>query len=483
MLLNSLPFLGFFAAIVVVYYLTPRRWRWIPLLVASYYFYSTFDARYLMLLAAMTGVAYLAGRILEGMDEGRARRLILAGAVVLELSGLVLFKYADFLVESVEPVLFGTGLLPEALVLPRLEFLLPVGLSFYSFSCVSYIVDVHRRKMAAERHLGLLAVYVSFFPKLIAGPIERAEPFLRQLARGRAFRAANVSAGAQLLLWGLFKKVVIADRLAGMIEPAFASPAFQSPVALIIAIYLYAFQIYCDFSGYSDMAIGAARIMGFRLAINFRRPYLSTNVAEFWSKRWHVSLANWFRDYMYIPMGGSRVPLPRLYFNLMAVFLVSGLWHGASWTFVVWGGLNGAYQLLFLMLTRVRNSVARPLRRVQRAVDLVNILVTFHLIAIAWVFFRADTISTAVSMLRRVAGAIPSLPTAVSNYSFSGEIVMAAILILVLLVVEAIDEAHPIRVRLARQPTVVRWGAMYALIFSLIILGTWNMNEFVYMQF
>lgn len=483
MLLNSLAFLGFFAAAVVAYYVTPRRFRWVFLLVASYYFYSTYDPRYLILLAAMTGVAYAGALAVERLGASPWRRAVLGSAIVLELAALVAFKYFDFLMGSLEPTLSGLGVVSDAIALPRLEFLLPVGLSFYSFSCVSYLVDVHRGVLPAERHLGLLAVYVSFFPKLVAGPIERAEPFLRQLAAGRSFHASNISAGAQIMLWGLFKKVVIADRLATMVDPAFSSPAFQSPATLVVAIYFYAFQIYCDFSGYSDMAIGAARIMGFRLGDNFARPYLSRNPAEFWSSRWHISLARWFKDYMYIPMGGSRVSKPRWYFNQMAVFMVSGLWHGANWTFVVWGALNGIYQIGFVMSKGLRSWFGRPLKRLDGVVHVASVLLTFHLIAISWVFFRADTVSQAWTVLTRVATSLGEVPGGLARYDWTSEALLAIGSIVVLIVVEVFDERHPLRRRLARQPTVVRWGAYYALVFSLIALGVWNMNEFVYMQF
>src|SRR5690625_1158486 len=283
MLPNSLAFLGFFGVVAVTYYLIAARWRWALLLFACAYFYSTFDPLYLILLLFATLVAYSATLLLERTRGGTTGKWVMAIGVILQLSVLVLFKYADFFLESIEPAFRGLGLLSEATALPRLEFLLPVGLSFYTFSCISYIVDVYRGVLPAERHLGKAALYVAFFPKLLAGPIERAKPFLEQINRPSAFKAAAVAGGLQLLLWGMFKKVVIADRLAPLVDAAFQTPAFQSPVALLVAVYLYAFQIYCDFSGYSDMAIGAAGILGIRLLPNFRRPYLSASIPASWS--------------------------------------------------------------------------------------------------------------------------------------------------------------------------------------------------------
>ena len=246
--------------------------------------------------------------------------------------------------------------------MPRLNLLLPVGLSFYTFSAISYMIDVERGTIAAERHLGRFALYVAFFPKLLAGPIERAGSFLKQLTRPVSFDAVLVAGGLQLMLLGLFKKVVIADRLAEFVDPGFANPALQSPVTVLIAVYFYAFQIYCDFSGYSDIAIGAAAVLGIRLMENFRRPYFAASVPEFWGRRWHISLMQWFRDYLYIPLGGNRVARPRWYLNQMIVFLVSGLWHGANWTFVVWGALNGAYQIAYFMTAGIRGAAAAGCR-------------------------------------------------------------------------------------------------------------------------
>lgn len=477
---NSFAFLGFFGIVALAYYLLPHRWRWPLLLVVSYWFYSSFSPPHVVLLALATFVAYGFGLLLARRVDGRSKAL-LALAVVVQLSVLATYKYADFLIGTVEPVLGPILSAGEAVALPRLGWLLPVGLSFYTFSCVSYLVDVHRGTIAAERHLGKLAVYVAFFPKLVAGPIERAGPFLAQLSRPVALSPTLVALGLQLLLWGLFKKVVIADRLAAFVDAAYATPDFQSPVTLLLAVYFYAFQIYCDFSGYSDMAIGTAAVLGFRLVENFRRPYLARTVPEFWSKRWHISLMNWFRDYLYIPLGGSRVSVPRRYLNVMVVFVVSGLWHGAGLTFIVWGALNGAYQLVYLMTGRLRGALARIMPKTLWSA--LSLLLTFHLILIAWIFFRATSLEQAMAVIGRIWGAMPLLPGLLASYVWTPSLLLSVGLIAVLMAIEILDEFRPLWDWLAARPIALRWGFSYALIGALLLIGQWGMTRFVYMQF
>ena len=277
--------------------------------------------------------------------------------------------------------------------------------------------------------------------------------------------------GLQLMLWGLFKKVVIADRLALFVDDAYRQPAFTPPADLVIATYFFAFQIYCDFSGYSDIAIGTAKVLGIDLVENFRRPFLARSVPEFWTRRWHLSLASWFRDYMYIPMGGNRVSLPRWLFNVMAVFLVSGLWHGARWTFVVWGGLNGLYCVAWTLLATRRRLPA-----------ILGALLTFHLILITWVFFRAGSIEDAVTIVTRVGASLPTLWTLLW-VRLSGELLLSIGLIAFLLAAEALDERRPLWELLRARPTPLRWAVYYALLLALIVLGTWNVRQFEYMRF
>ncbi len=483
MLPNSFTFLLFFAVVVGAYYVLPHRWRWVLLLVGSYYFYSTFDPQYLFLLAATTLVAYGFGIAVAKPFQQTTRRVLLTVGILIELSSLFVFKYFDFLMGSFGPLLANLNIISDAIALPRLDIILPVGLSFYTFSCISYLVDAYRRTVEPERHLGKLSVYVAFFPKLLAGPIERAPAFLAQLTKPVTVDRIAIITGLQLIVWGLFKKVVIADRLAVFVDAGFTNPAFQSPVSVLIAVYFYAFQIYCDFSGYSDIAIGAALILGIRLMENFRRPYMAKSVPDFWNKRWHLSLMRWFREYLYIPLGGNRVSAWRRYANVMIIFLVSGLWHGANWTFVVWGGLNGLYQLIHTLFETPRHWLAKQIRLPSALTTLLSILLTFHLIGLAWVFFRAPSIDNALAVLKRIWSSLPQLPTLLASYNWSNEFYLSLGLIVFLMGVEILEEKKPMSQRLADGPAIVRWAFYYAVGFSLLVIGMWGTQGFVYMNF
>ncbi|MBM3772426.1 MAG: MBOAT family protein [Acidimicrobiia bacterium] len=477
MLFNSFSFLGFLAVLVIAFYASPHRSRWMLLLAASFLNYALFRVEYVLLLLAVTLVGYIGALAIGRVDEARSttRRRRLMFSVVLVLGLLFVNKYADFTIDSVNAILGRTAL-------PRLDLAVAAGLSFYAFSCVSYLVNVFRGRLEAVGHFGKFALYIAFFPKLLAGPIERARPFLSQLESPLRFDAPRVTGGLQLVLWGLFKKVVIADRLAPLVDAAYRSPAFASPADLLLATYFFAFQLYCDFSGYSDIAIGTSRMLGVDLLENFRRPYLSTSVREFWSERWHISLSAWFRDYLYIPLGGSRVSVWRAHLNVLIVFLVSGLWHGANWTFVVWGGLNGLYQVGGGALSRLRGGMGRRPHKA-RPGRLVGILVTFHLVLVTWVFFRASSLGDAITVISRVGAAGGSLPRLLVARLYDPAVQLVVALICILLIVEAFDDLQSMWARLDARPIYVRWAAYYALLAMLLVLGNWNLTQFVYMQF
>ena len=395
------------------------------------------------------------------------------------------FKYLDFFSDQL-----SNFSLTQYLDAPRLNLPLPIGLSFYTFSAISYLVDVHRGQLDAEKHLGRFAVYVAFFPKLFAGPIERAKTFLPQLNARVQIERKMLTEGLQLILWGLFKKVVIADRLGIFVDAAYKNPAYSSTFDLIIATYFFAFQLYCDFSAYTDIARGTAKLFGFNLMDNFFRPYLSRSTTEFWGKRWHHSLATWFRDYMYIPMGGSKVHHIRHYFNLMAVFVVSGFWHaglgyGINWSFMVWGALNGFYQWIAVSTTPLWRKLGLifPSAKDNTLLNVVRILFTFHLITFAWIFFRANSLSDAFLIVGRIYNQLSLLPFLVRSYGYTSELVISFALIGFLLLVEILDERKSMWLRLSTTPTFVRWGIYYALITLMIVLGKWGSAQFVYMQF
>jgi D-alanyl-lipoteichoic acid acyltransferase DltB (MBOAT superfamily) len=455
MLFNSASFLAAFAAFTVLYYAAPHRVRWPLLVAASVAFYATLGVRYLPLMVAVTLVAYAGGLAIDRARAASRRMGVLALAVAAIVGILGALKYVEA---------------PGA----------PAGLSFYTFSCISYLADVYARRIQAERHAGYFATYVSFFPKLLAGPIERARPFLSQLRLPVAFSHSGVTEGLQRFLWGLFKKVVIADRLALLVDAAYGQASLASPADLLMATYFFAFQLYCDFSGYSDMAIGAAKILGFDLMENFRRPYLSATTGEFWSRRWHVSLTTWFRDYVYIPLGGNRVSRLRWGLNVMIVFLLSGVWHGAAWTFVIWGGLNGLFVLVSSVLTSRRSAARGQPGRARLA---LRRFATFHLILVTWVFFRAATLADAMTIFERVAASAARLPALVLPRLSAPDVLVALALIVLLMAVEWLDETRSMWERLAARPPFVRWAAYYALAAGLIVLGVWNVQRFVYMQF
>jgi alginate O-acetyltransferase complex protein AlgI len=453
-LFNSFGFLALFSVFVPAYYLTADRYRRPLLLGASLLFYAAFRIDYLALLAGVSLVSYGAALGIAGSAAPGPRKAVLGASVALII-----------------------GLLAVAKFVPAAGFVAAAGLSFYALSAVSYVVDVYRRQLEAERRFDDLLLYLAFFPKLLAGPIERARPFLEQLRTPVSFSSAGVTAGLQLLLWGLFKKVVIADRLAVFVDAAYRQPAFAPPADLVIATYFFAFQLYCDFSGYSDMAIGTARVLGFDLMENFRRPYLSSSAAEFWSRRWHVSLAAWFRDYVYIPLGGGRTSRVRRAANVMVVFLLSGLWHGANWTFLVWGGLNG------LLVAAPADVGLREPAHSGLAVRALRSLATFHLVLLTWVFFRAAVLSDALLIYERVGRALTQLPTLLRVRLTDPDILLSLAVIAILVVVEIADEGKSMWERLRQRPTPVRWAVYYAMLAALVMLGTWNLRQFVYMQF
>jgi D-alanyl-lipoteichoic acid acyltransferase DltB (MBOAT superfamily) len=498
-LFNSFTFLAFFFVVVPLYYAARLEHRWMFLLAASLFFYATFRVEYVALLIGVTAVTYASGLAL---DRKRPRRILLWAGVVAVLLPLIALKYFDFLSASLAAWL-GREASP---LLPRLGLTAAAGLSFYTLSAVSYLVDVYRDERKAERHVGFLALYLAFFPKLLAGPIERFGSFIGQLRAPVRFDAFRVTSGLQQMLWGLVKKVVIADRLAVFVDATYRLPGFAAPADLVIATYFFAFQLYCDFSGYSDIAIGASRVLGFDLVENFRRPFLSTSVSEFWSTRWHLSLASWFRDYLYIPLGGNRVSRVRQAINVMAVFLISGLWHGANWTFVAWGGFNGLYQVIEVGLRRWEGRGRRePRERLRQegqegqegqelggrvgsafkrmASATAQAALTFHLILVTWVFFRAESLADATTILSRIVSSLPILPSRIASRLSGGEMIGSLLLIAALLLIEAFDERRPLWERVRVQPVFVRWAVYYAMVFALLILGRWDVREFVYMQF
>jgi D-alanyl-lipoteichoic acid acyltransferase DltB (MBOAT superfamily) len=490
MLFNSLGFFLFLPLCLALFSVLPAKQRWASMLLASYIFYASFDPFNLIYLGAVTLVVYGCG---WGMARSRSvpvRRVFLTAGLVAVLGSLVAFKFYDFTAGEIERLLGGLLGADAVIELPRTGLTTPVGYSFYAFMAASYLIDVYVGRLAHETHPGRLALYVAYFPKILAGPIERATTFLPQIQGRLRPSPEQLILGTQLIVWGLFKKVVIADNLAPLVDRTFKIAAFATPIDLLISVYFFAFQIYCDFSGYADIAIGISLLFGIQLMENFRRPYLSCSTAEFWGERWHISLGHWFRDYLYIPLGGSRVGALRRYSNIMTVFVVSGLWHaglgyGVGWTFLIWGALNGFYQWVGLATRPLWRRVSGELPRVAASVPLriARVLLTFHLIAAAWIFFRADSVNDALVILRKIGTNLVEIAALIPRYPFTSDHFTGLALIVLLIAIEILDERRSIWKRLAEVPVVVRWGIYYAGIFTLLLIGRWQAREFIYMQF
>lgn len=411
MLFNSLDFLFFFPVVLLVYYIIPKKLKQFWLLIASYYFYMCWNAKYALLILVSTIVTYLSGLIIEKVKraeydatkEEKLKKCVVAASFIINLGILFYFKYINFAVGTMSRVLARVHI---NLNIPVFDIILPVGISFYTFQALSYTMDVYRDDIYAEKNFFRYALFVSFFPQLVAGPIERSKNLLKQLANPKSFSFDEAREGFLLMLWGYFLKIVLADRIAIFVDTVYADYTEYKGYYLIVAAILFAIQIYCDFAGYSTIAMGTAKILGIQLMENFDAPYLSTSVADFWRK-WHISLTSWFKDYLYIPLGGSRKGKMRKYINKMIVFLVSGLWHGAQFTFVIWGGINGLYQIIGEVLKPVRDQLVKKLslNRDSIAHKAAHIIGTFILVDLSWVFFRADSIGNAIGIIKSMLGA------------------------------------------------------------------------------
>ena len=396
MLFNSLPFAVFLPIVFAVYWALHNSLRSqnIMLLTASYIFYGWWDARFLSLIVASTVVDYLLGQYLAAATNALKRKLLLTASMIFNLGLLGVFKYYNFFMENFMEIANSVGLHTNPVLL---KIALPVGISFYTFQTMSYTIDIYRKQLEPTKDFIAFAAFVGYFPQLVAGPIERASNLLPQMSKRRYFDYQKAVDGMRQALWGFFKKVVIADAVAPLVDQAFGDPSGFSAIALITGALLFSIQIYCDFSGYSDIAIGISKIFGIDLMQNFRTPYFSRDIAEFW-RRWHISLSTWFRDYLYIPLGGSRGSTALKVRNTFAIFIVSGFWHGANWTFIIWGLINALLFLPLLLAKRNRSNLNDP-----EISDLHRILLTFSITTIAWIFFRADSLSHATDYLQNIA--------------------------------------------------------------------------------
>lgn len=489
MLFNSIEFLIFFPTVILLYFITPFRLRWLVLLIASYYFYMSWKPVYALLLVLSTLIDFFCGNMMGKFTDNKKRKPFLYLSIFANLGILFTFKYFNFFTEAISD---SAGLFGASINTPVHSLLLPIGISFYTFQTMSYSIDVYYNRIAPERHLGIFALFVTFFPQLVAGPIERAGNLLSQFKVKQYFDYDRITGGIQLMAWGLFKKVVIADNLALLVNPVFNNPTEYEGISLFIATVFFAFQIFCDFSGYSDIAIGAAQVMGFKLMENFRRPYHARSIAEFWS-RWHISLSTWFRDYVYIPLGGNRVIKWRWYYNLFLTFLISGLWHGANWTFVVWGALHGFYLIFAIVTKKSRNKIGHQLglHHYPRLSNFLQAFTVFVLVCFSWIFFRAGNISEAIYIIQQSIAGIGNISQIFSEQQAhilfldqSKSVFFIGVSgIIVLEVVHWLQTKGSIITMLSVKPFWFRWSIYYIYIAAILLLGEFGQEEFIYFQF
>ena len=475
MLFNSIQFAIFFAIVTLLYFLLPYRYRWVMLLGASCYFYMAFIPVYILILLFTILIDYCAGLLIERTHNGQ-RQFFLICSLLANVGVLAFFKYFNFLNTNIALFFRTLGL---SYSIPDLTIVLPIGLSFHTFQSLSYTIEVYRGYQKAERNLGTFALYVMFYPQLVAGPIERPQNLLHQLKEKHDFDYQRVTDGLLVMAWGLFMKVVVADNLAPVVNIVYNDPTHYVGIPLIIATVLFAFQIYCDFAGYSYIAIGAARVMGITLMENFRQPYFSQSISEFW-RRWHISLSTWFRDYLYIPLGGNRVAEWRWYFNLLIVFIVSGIWHGANWTFIIWGALHGLYLICSLVFTPGRTALIHwfRLNRHPMILQCVRRCTVFALVCFAWIFFRANNVGDAFYIATHLLGGpwvLSSIGLRKALPAFTGIALVG--------VVEILQQQRSAREMLRGQPFAVRWAAYYALVWAICIFGRIGKEQFIYFQF
>ena len=468
MLFNSFLFLLFFPAVVIGYYLIPKlQLKNVFLLIASYYFYMNLNPVYGLLLFISTIITYLCGL---GIEKHQAKKKsIVSAGLVLNFSILFVFKYYNFINESFNDLFSLIGVKWNV---PYLDFLLPVGISFYTFQAAGYIIDVYKKKIDAEKDFFTYALFVSFFPVILAGPIQRANILLPQLKKFNPFTYENLVIGSKLMLWGFFMKLCVADRLGTYVDAVYGNVDNHTGTSILLAAIFYSIQIYCDFSGYSLVAIGCSRVMGFKLPDNFKRPYFSTSIKEFW-KRWHIALSSWFMDYLYIPLGGNRVKYWRYLVNLMIVFLVSGLWHGAAWTFIFWGGIHG----LLLVVMAIKTKLFGKTTIESGVYKFVCTVTTFILVTIAWIFFRVPSINDAFIAIVKIftaQGALFMSPLAMLYGMLS---------ILILLIKDFADEYYPKLTMLNSSNRLISIPTTAVIFIYIILFGVIDNSQFIYFQF
>lgn len=481
MLFNSMAFLFFLPIVFALYWALPHKYRWVLILISSYYFYMSWNAKYIVLILFTTFASYLAALLIEKHQNKTQQKIILTVTLLICFGILFFFKYFNFASNSIIIFLnqFRLNLHPVTL-----NLILPVGISFYTFQTLSYVIDVYRGEIKAEHHFGIYAAFISFFPQLVAGPIERSCNLLPQIKKEHCFDYNKSVYGLKIMLWGYFKKIVVADLLAPYVDAAFGPQKAQTGFMWILAILFFTIQIYCDFSGYSDIAIGTAKLLDIDLMTNFKSPYFSSSIKEFWS-RWHISLSTWFRDYVYIPLGGNRCSKVRRSFNLLVTFLVSGLWHGANWTYVIWGAIHGLAQIIENYLHKLGKAI-----RSTRLGTLFSTIVVFVFCNIAWIFFRAESLTDAAFVLTNMLTGIRDLRTYIDlglvhlGLNDPARLCYIEFLLIILGLYDYFNKENDVIDLISKKPTIFQWIFYIGLGLLVLFFAQKGVAaEFVYFQF
>ncbi len=472
---NSISFLLFFSAIFCLNHLLARRHRWYLGLAASILFYSLISIKPLLLLIAACLLDYIIGISIPKSENENRRKLLLITSLSVTIFLIFIFKYLNLVNTTTLQLL--NSLFDKSFEISHFNLIVPAGISFYCFKKMSYVIDIYKRNIIPERNFALFFLYISHFLEILSGPIDRSKHLLPQLRNPAYFDTNSFQKGLFLILWGLFMKVVIADRLAIYSDAIFNNVVHHNGPSLVLAAYFYSFQIYSDFAGYTFIALGCGKLLGLELSPNFNLPYFSTSISDFW-RRWHMTLSYWFRDYLYIPLGGNRVSTFNRFRNLMIVFLLCGLWHGSNWTFVVWGGIHGAYLITALLTKKLRVKLCELLRLNARTITFFNIIITFHLVTFAWIFFRANSLDDAWFFATHLFHNWPNLFIDMSSMAYG------AAGIGFLLFFELLRFNNKINIdTIVVLPTSMRWGVYYVLLFTIILLGVGSESAFIYYQF
>lgn len=488
MTLISYQFFLFFIVVVALYFAIPHKWRVLLLLTASCLFYISFIPIYILILFWMILVDYFVAIFLERINgkNNNLRKLLLVIGIFSTVSVLFIFKYYNFFNSNLDYI---AKFFSWNYSIKTLELILPIGLSFHSLQSVAYVIEVYKRKQRAEKNFFIYALYIMYFPQLLAGPIERPQSMLPQFRIEQKFNYERVVNGLRLILWGAFQKIVIADRLAPVVNTVYNQPYMYTGFPLILATVLFAFEIFCDFAGYSNIARGAAAVMGINLTVNFNRPYFSKSITEFW-RRWHISLSNWLRDYIYIPLGGNRVSKWRWHLNILLVFLISGLWHGSNYNFVIWGMLNGFYILAEGWTEKIRS----------RLTKFIQLPLTFSLICFAWIFFRANTVKEAFYIISHLSTNLIDQVRSLFNIDIDSFILfvnqndkilgitfvdfLAVVFSLVLMEsTHFLQRKNSVRIWFSTKPILLRWIVYYIIFILVLYYSTFKHEQFIYFQF